>query len=111
MFHTKDKEVVAAGIRGAVSLAPTIHESGIRIIATVIALGRRTVGRTGNERTLNLARGATCIVVVEAVLDFVGDLILGAVIVMGLYDEVRHLARVRGAVGGASGTLEECEGV
>ena len=94
--------MITARIGGAISSAIQLHQGSVSIIAAgVLAVGRGTVRRTLREKTSDPASLARLVVIVEAILDQLGNSCLRAVIVMGLHDEPVPLALGRHAVGGA----------
>ena len=99
---TQSEVMITARIGGAISSAIQLHQGSVSIIAAgVLAVGRGTVRRTLREKTSDLASLARLVVIVEAILDQLGNSCLRAVIVMGLHDEPVPLALGRHAVDGA----------
>ena len=71
----------------------------------------RAIGNTLDGSLKKLTVHACHVVVVEAILDFFGDALLGAVIVMDLHDEPDLLAFGGGAAGGTGACLEVGHGI
>ena len=112
MGGAQDEEIIVAEGSGAVRHTPPLDKGHVGIVAAGIgARGNRAIGSTLNVRFDNIAVLACHVVVVEAILDFFGDALLGAVIVMDLHDEPVLLAFGGGAVGGAGARFEVGQGI
>ena len=112
MGGAQDEEIIVAEGSGAVRHTPPLDKGHVGIVAAGIgARGNRAIGSTLDGSFDNIAGLACHVVVVEAILYFFGEALLGAVIVMDLHDEPVLLAFGGGAVGGAGARLEVGQGI
>mmetsp|Transcript_6361 Transcript_6361/g.13750 ORF Transcript_6361/g.13750 Transcript_6361/m.13750 type:complete len:337 (-) Transcript_6361:168-1178(-) len=104
------EEEVAALVGGAVGHAALVQKGGVGLVAAAVgADGGGAGGGARGEEPLDLAVHAGLVVVVEPVLDLLGDVFFRAVVVVGLDDEVVLDAFSRRTVGGARSGLEFVE--
>mmetsp|Transcript_7153 Transcript_7153/g.15492 ORF Transcript_7153/g.15492 Transcript_7153/m.15492 type:complete len:269 (-) Transcript_7153:103-909(-) len=110
--HAQRQKVGLTLIARAIALAPGLSHGSVGIIPAIISTNRRgTIRGTRSECTRDRTRRTALVVIVESILDGLGNVGFGTVIVMGLDDEVVLLALGGHAVRGASVGFEVVEGV
>ena len=90
---------ISADVRGTVGGAIVLDEGNVGLVATVVgAVGGGAIGSSLDEGSLDLARLADFVVVMEVVLDLIWHGAFVAIVVMGLDDVPVLLALGGGAV-------------